>query len=200
MALFGKKKNKETDKTIKPEIQPPQIPSIKPPEMPKPPEIPKTAPPPEMPKPPEMPEPPKTNEIPQAPVKLPDISKPIKEEALPKPPEIPKIEVPKTEEVKEEQKDFKLPIETETPEMPVKPIPEIKPIKPEVYVKLEKYRQVVDNITKLRKSLQELEDKITELKKIEGDEKEKIISSESIVERMNNMLLFLDETFSSAEI
>lgn len=124
----------------------------------------------------------------------------MKEEELPPPPE-------DFEEFEEEEMP-KLPasrkMEFERPVMPrVTPArelmapPEIKAVRPFIYVKISKYKDVVGAVNDLRENLFDLEKVIAELKKTEDEEAKKVEEIKSNINEANRIIDFFERTFTT---
>ncbi len=127
---------------------------------------------------------------------------PEEEPFFPESPE--ELELPPLEEPMEIEPEPEMPPEYQTPfkqQMPEieLPRPEIKPMRPEVFIKIDKYREIMRNVSKVKEELAEVQADMNELGKLDNEEKEKISAGQAVLDRINKMVLFLDETFTSAE-
>jgi hypothetical protein len=110
-------------------------------------------------------------------------------EPIPMPPPRPAVPVP--EKIP--------PTPTAPPEKPKIERPKIEPIKPRMYVRVSKYREVMDSIKKLRNSMDNLKRKIAELSDIEKREDEKIKACEEISRKIEDLISFFERTFVQPE-
>ncbi len=117
------------------------------------------------------------------PPKLPEIPKP------PQPMEFGEVKVPQPK-----------------PEVPELPKIEPKPIapkiieKPHVFIKVEKYKEVMKKLGELADNIQRISDELNTLEAMEAQEKARIDEAENTIKRMNEIIKFLDETFRNAEM
>ncbi len=113
------------------------------------------------------------------PPKLPEIPK------IPKQPEFGEVKIPKVEPVN----------------VPVEKHFEPKIIeKPHVFIKVEKYKEVMKKLGELADNIQKISDELNTLEAMEAQEKAKIDEAENTIKRMNEIIRFLDETFKNAEM
>ena len=111
-------------------------------------------------------------------------------------PSFPEIEEPPVQEVE--------------PEMPVvKPKPKpversievtgLKTDKPHMFVKIDKYNEVLDRINELRKKVKEVEEDNSSLVKINTEEKAKIEELKAVTKRVKDLVDFFASTFTEVK-
>ena len=90
-----------------------------------------------------------------------------------------------------------------TPKPIPQPIHEVhKPVveKPHVFIKVEKYKDVMQKLSELANNIQSISNELDSLKAMESQENTKIDESEKTIGRINEIIKFLDETFKNAEM
>ena len=99
--------------------------------------------------------------------------RPPEELIPPKLPEVPKITVPK---------------------------PEIPTEKPHVFIKVEKYEEVMKKLKSLADEMQNISMELNSLESMGEEERKKIEESKNLVKDMQDILHFLNETFTKPEM
>ncbi len=137
-----------------------------------------------------------------------------KEEVLKNVPEVPKpsefrspdeLLPPKLPDMpKADFGDVKVPPKPIPPKPPVMPpAPKIEPRvveKPHVFIKVEKYKDVMRKLGELADNIQTISNELNALEAMEAQEKSKIDEAEKTIERINEIIRFLDDTFKNAEM
>jgi hypothetical protein len=162
------------EKPSYPEPKLPELPPIKP-ATPKPtmPEIPK-------PSEPKFPEP--------EPLQMPK-PKPraVEVKGFPGPPPIPsRMPRPKKEPV-------------EMPEITPPRRPEISSVKPHLFVKIDKYNEVIDSVQKLKSELTEIRKTLRDLEALDTESMEKLKASETITNKITELITFFEQSFTAPE-
>lgn len=74
-------------------------------------------------------------------------------------------------------------------------VTDLSPSKPYMYIKVSKYKELVNKVNHLRSVLADLEKETRELARKNSLEREKISSSERILDRLDDLITYLESTF-----
>ena len=83
---------------------------------------------------------------------------------------------------------------------PVIPKPEIHLEKPHVFIKIEKYEEVMRKLKTLADEIQNISMELDSLQTMGEEEKKKVNEAKSLVFEMEDILKFLNETFTKPEM
>ena len=73
------------------------------------------------------------------------------------------------------------------------------PTKPYMYIKVSKYRQVLDKVKRLRHVFDELEKETRELSRVNAEVREKVSETQSVLDRIDDIIGFFEATFVRPE-
>jgi hypothetical protein len=91
----------------------------------------------------------------------------------------------------------KLPVEL--PEITPPKRPEITSVKPHLFVKIDKYREVVDSISKLKSELIDIRKTLRDLESLDSQSLEKLKASETITNKIGELVNFFEQSFTAPE-
>lgn len=91
----------------------------------------------------------------------------------------------------------KLPVEL--PEITPPKRPEITSVKPHLFVKIDKYREVVDSISKLKSELNDIRKTLRDLESLDSQSMEKLKASETITNKIGELVTFFEQSFTAPE-
>lgn len=106
---------------------------------------------------------------------------------LPGPPPLPK----RTPRVKRE------PIEM--PEITPPKRPQISTVKPHLFVKIDKYREVVDSVQKLKSELADIRKTLKDLENLDSQSIEKLKACGTITNKITELIAFFEQSFTAPE-
>lgn len=112
-------------------------------------------------------------------------------------PSFPEIEEPKVVQPPVEQPVVKKPVRVE--EKPIE-VTGLETAKPHMFIKIDKYKEVLDNIEELKKLIKSLEDDNTSLTKINSEEKAKVDELKSAIKRAKDLVDFFSSTFVEMKV
>ena len=72
-------------------------------------------------------------------------------------------------------------------------------IKPHLFVKIDKYREVVDSITKLKSELNDIRKTLRDLESLDSQSMEKLKASETITNKIGELITFFEQSFTAPE-
>ncbi len=109
-------------------------------------------------------------------------------------PSFPEIEEPKVAQptVPQPQPVVKKPTKVE--EKPIE-VTGLETARPHMYIKIEKYKEVLDNIEELKKLIKELEEDNASLTKINSEERSKVDELKNAIKRAKDLVDFFSSTF-----
>jgi hypothetical protein len=189
MAMFDRFKKKEE----KPEEKLPEIPPL--PDLPPLPGPPSDVPPPSGPIPP-----PRREIPPPEPLQLPK-PEPQKIEVrpgFPGPPPLPKRTMPPPKPEPKAKPVVPRP-RVEMPDIKPPTRPPIAAIKPHIFMKIDRYKEVVDTIDKLKDEVSDIKRSVKNLEELDMRSSEKVKAVETIVEKMSELVTFFERSFSTPE-
>ncbi|RLG17581.1 hypothetical protein DRN63_02800 [Nanoarchaeota archaeon] len=143
---------------------------------------------------------------------LPEIKPPKPTEVQPPLPPYPGREIPKPEPLQQPKQKPMVP-EVRAPKPPAipppPPLPEIKlpelpeieerRARPAIYIKVSKYRELLDSMEKLKASLKELKRALEEYKYAKAQEEEKLAVCNDTVRKVEEIIKFFEKTFTQPE-
>ena len=71
--------------------------------------------------------------------------------------------------------------------------------KPHMFIRVSKYKEVMEAIRKLRKNIDEAKDDLEELKALSNEEESKLKDTVHVVLEIESLLKYLEETFTSPQ-